>query len=112
MKSRLTFTEEKNCALSGTAASGATSTSAGNGIVRPGEAIQESLQRSNVQEAEGGRRVSGDINREEQEERMTNITISVSRKGDGWASGCSGGWDPIRPTVTVSSRWRRQTAHE
>ena len=32
---------------------------------------------------------------------MTNTTISVSRKGDGWAVDVMGGGDPIRPTVTV-----------
>ena len=34
---------------------------------------------------------------------MTNTTISVSRKGDGWAVDVLGDGAPIRPTVTVSS---------
>ena len=34
---------------------------------------------------------------------MTNTTISVSRKGDGWAVDVLSGGNPIRPTVTVSS---------
>ena len=45
----------------------------------------------------------GDTERREQEERMTNTTISVSRQGDGWAVDVLGGGELIRPTVTVSS---------